>query len=118
MTYATKDDVLERYRGDLDDALCESLLEEAGALIDACNENADWDVKKIVSVRIVVRVLSSFNDQSVPLGASQGTISALGYSQTWTLGSGGSAGELYLSKSDKQLLRCSNRIGARSPLEA
>ncbi len=38
------------------------------------------------------------------------------YSQTWTM-SGGSVGELYLSKLEKKLLGVGDRIGARSPLE-
>ena len=40
----------------------------------------------------------------------------MGYSQSWTMGSG-SAGELYLSKLEKKLLGIGDRIGARSPLE-
>ena len=39
------------------------------------------------------------------------------YSQSWTMGTGGSVGELYLSKSEKQLLGGGNSIGAYSPLE-
>jgi len=51
-----------------------------------------------------------------PAGASQGTVTALGYSQSWTM-SGGAVGELYLSKLEKQLLGVGNRIGAHSPVE-
>ena len=51
-----------------------------------------------------------------PLGSTQGSVSAMGYSQSWTMGSG-SAGELYLSKLEKKLLGVGDRIGARSPLE-
>ena len=50
------------------------------------------------------------------LGATQGTATALGYSQSWTMGSGAS-GELYLSKLEKKLLGVGSRVGARSPLE-
>lgn len=53
---------------------------------------------------------------SYPTGASQGSASALGYTQSWTM-SGGSVGELYLSKPEKRLLGVGNRIGARSPVE-
>ena len=45
-----------------------------------------------------------------------GTATALGYSQSWTMGSG-SSGELYLSKLEKKLLGVGSKIGARSPLE-
>ena len=51
------------------------------------------------------------------MGASQGSMSALGYSQSWTIGSGGSTGELYLAKTDKILLGMGNQIGAYSPAE-
>ena len=71
-----------------------------------------------VSCRMVRRQLGSQGDSSAqfPLGSTQGTLSAMGYSQSWTMGSG-SAGELYLSKLEKKLLGVGNRIGARSPLE-
>lgn len=117
MTYATKDDVLERFNGIVDDALCESLLEESALLIDAYNKNADYDAKRIVSVRMVVRMLGSGADNGMPMGTSQGTISALGYSQTFTLGSGGSTGELYISRMEKKMLGYGNKIGCSNPLE-
>ena len=53
---------------------------------------------------------------SFPVGSTQGTATALGYSQSWTM-SGGSSGELYLSKLEKKLLGVGSRIGACSPLE-
>ena len=53
---------------------------------------------------------------SFPMGSTQGTATALGYSQSWTM-SGGSSGELYLSKLEKKLLGVGSRLGARSPLE-
>lgn len=96
-------------------AVCEALLADAGALIDAYRKAADTESKKIVSCRMVVRVIGSGMD-SVPIGASQGSIGALGYSQSWTM-SGGGAGELYLSKADRQLLGGGNAIGSYSPLE-
>lgn len=64
---------------------------------------------------MVLRALGSDND--IPMGATQGSMSGLGYSQSWTISSGGSVGELYLSKSDKMLLGGSNAIGSHSPLE-
>ena len=51
-----------------------------------------------------------------PLGFTQGTLSAMGYSQSWTMGTG-SSGELYLSKLERRLLGVGDRIGAHSPLE-
>jgi hypothetical protein len=44
-------------------------------------------------------------------------MSALGYSQSWTIGSG-TVGELYIGKEDKKLLGASNKIGSYSPTEA
>ena len=59
---------------------------------------------------------SAYVPNVYPLGSTQGSVSAMGYSQSWTMGSG-SAGELYLSKLEKKLLGVGDRIGARSPLE-
>ena len=40
------------------------------------------------------------------------------YSQSWTIGSGGSARELYLSKTDNRLLGgLADRIGSYSPVQ-
>ena len=50
------------------------------------------------------------------MGATQGSMSALGYSQSWTIGSG-TVGELYLSKLEKKLLGTGDKIGSRSPAE-
>ena len=50
------------------------------------------------------------------MGATQGSASAMGYTQSWTM-SGGSSGELYLSKLEKRLLGLGSRVGAHSPLE-
>lgn len=100
---------------------CDALLEEAAIVIDAFNSEADAERKKLVSCRMVRRQLdagpgAAQNAVTFPMGASQGSASALGYSQTWSM-SGGSVGELYLSKLEKQLLGVGNRIGSRSPLE-
>lgn len=101
--------------------LCDDLLDEAGIVIDAYNADADTERKKLVSCRMVRRQLdagpgAAQNAVTFPMGASQGSASALGYSQTWTM-SGGSVGELYLSKLEKKLLGVGDRIGARSPVE-
>ena len=101
--------------------LCDDLLDEAGIVIDAYNADADTERKKLVSCRMVRRQLdagpgASQNAVTFPMGASQGSASALGYQQSWTM-SGGSVGELYLSKLEKKLLGVGDRIGARSPVE-
>ena len=121
MLYATAEDVAAGFRNLSDDEKdrCVSLLEEAAVIIDAYSAGADADRKKLVSGRMVRRVLGDGcgNDAPLyPLGSTQGSVSAMGYSQSWTMGSG-SAGELYLSKLEKKLLGIGDRIGARSPLE-
>lgn len=115
MTYATVDDVKKRYKASFDEAACETLLEDAAVMIDAYNKMASTDAKKVVSCRMVVRALGT-NDVDVPIGATQGSMSALGYSQTWAL-SNGATGELYLGRGDKKLLGVGNKIGTHSPLE-
>ena len=103
--YATVDEIERRCRRTLSDTertLCESLLEDAAVIVDSYGKNAPENSKKLVSCNMVVRALGSGTDDQVPIGASQGTVSALGYSQTWSLGSG-STGELYLTKLDKKL---------------
>lgn len=99
-------------------SLCEELLEEAALVIDAYNQEAKEEIKKLVSCRMVRRQLGQEGQGTVtfPTGASQGSASALGYTQSWTM-SGGSVGELYLSKLEKKLLGVGNKIGSHSPLE-
>ena len=117
--YATVADVEARMTRDLttDEAnVCTTLLEDAAVIVDQFAPNADGDAKKVVSCRMVMRALGDGNNSGVPIGASQGSMSALGYSQSWTM-SNGSTGELYLSKLDKQLLGLGNKIGSYSPAE-
>lgn len=119
MSYATVSDVQSRMLRDLsvdEQALCATLLEDAGVIIDAFNINAVLDSKKVVSCRMVIRALGT-DDNDIPMGATQGSMSALGYSQSWTMSGGASVGELYLSKLDKQLLGYGNRIGSYSPVQ-
>lgn len=119
-TYATVEDVQSRILRDLsvdETTLCKSLLEDAAVIIDAAAPEATAGSKKVVSCRMVQRALGDGQSMGVPIGASQGTLSALGYSQSWTIANG-SAGELYLGKLDKQLLGVGNRIGCTSPVEA
>lgn len=118
MAYATVTDVQARMTRTMDtaeQAVCTTLLYDAGVLIDAYKSAASADAKKVVSCRMVIRALGIDND--IPMGATQGSMSGLGYSQSWTIGTGGSVGELYLSKTDKQLLGGGNSIGSHSPLE-
>lgn len=119
-TYATVSDVQARMTRTLSSAeqtLCGTLLEDAAVMIDEYAQNAAADAKKIVSCRMVIRAIGDGNSLGTPLGATQGSMSALGYSQSWTIGSGGGAGELYLGKSDRQLLGKGDVIGSYSPVE-
>lgn len=118
--YATVEDVAARTGRTLSESeksICESLLAEAALIIDGTGTKAEEDAKKAVSVRMVVRALGAGADIGIPVGATQGTVSALGYSQSWTVGSG-TVGELYLGKQDKQLLGLGNQIGCSSPIES
>lgn len=119
MAYATIEDVTAGMMRDVSEdetRVLTQLLDEVAVIIDAYNSKASVDAKKLVSVRVVRRQIGDGEGSSVPIGATQGTVSALGYSQTWTLSSG-SAGEAYLSKIDKALLGKDNAIGSRSPVE-
>lgn len=118
--YATAYDVEEGFRAltSEEQTRAEVLLQEAAIIINAYNQSASTDVKRLVSCRMVRRQLGAGDggDIQFPMGSTQGSMSAMGYSQSWTMGSG-SVGELYLSKLDKKLLGVGNRIGAHSPLE-
>lgn len=116
-TYATYEDVQKRLGQTFDTTqidICDILLERAALEIDSYNANATADAKKSVSVEAVARAMNETSD--IPMGASQGSMSAMGYSQSWTLSSGGTVGSVYLSKSDKRLLGVGNQIGASNPL--
>lgn len=118
MAYATVNDVQARMARTLsvqEESVCAVLLDDAAALIDAYKSAASDDAKKVVSCRMVVRALGDGVDSGIPLGATQGSMAGLGYSQSWTI-SGGAAGELYISKADKTLLGVSNHIGSYTPL--
>lgn len=118
--YATITDLEARMARSLtpdETRIAPTLLSDAGAMIDAAAKSASADAKLIVSCRMVMRALGDGSPSDVPIGASQGSMSGLGYSSSWTLGSGGSCGEMYLSKADRLLLGCGNNIGSRSPVE-
>ena len=120
MAYATVADVQTRMLRTLstdEQNVAATLLDDAAVLIDALKSSADDEVKGVVSCRMVVRALGDGQDAGVPMGATQGSVSALGYAQSWTIGSGGSFGDLYISKADKQMLGVSNSIGSYSPTE-
>ena len=119
MTYASVEDVqarMSRTMTEAEQAVCEALLEDAAVIIDAYNESASADAKEVVSCRMVIRSLGS-GDAVMPIGATQGSMSALGYSQSWTIGSTGATGELYLEKLEKKLLGTGNKLGSYSPTE-
>ena len=119
MAYATVSDVQARLVRDLsadEQTVCTALLDDAAVIIDAVAKNASADAKKVVSCRMVQRSLGS-GDESIPIGATQGSMSALGYSQSWTVSSGGTVGELYLSRQDRRLLGLGDRIGSYSPVQ-
>lgn len=117
MAYATIADIRTRTTDTITPAM-ESVitaqLEDAAVIIDSFNKDASADAKKVVSCRMIIRTLNI--DGGIPMGATQGSMSGLGYSQSWTM-SGGSNGELYLSKLDKQTLGGGNRIGSYSPVQ-
>lgn len=119
MSYATAEDVQRRMAKPLSDDqmdVCAALLDDAGVLIDAIAPNASDEAKATVSCSMVIRAMGSQGDLTVPTGATQGSASALGYSQSWTFGNG-ATGELYLSRTEKRLLGVGNRIGSYSPVE-
>ena len=119
MAYATINDVKGRITRTLsasEETVATNLLDDVAVLIDAWNANASADAKKIVSCNAVIRAIGN-GDSDIPIGATQGSMSALGYSQSWTVGSGGSTSELYLSRTDKKLLGAGKSIGSYSPVQ-
>lgn len=119
MAYATVSDVKARMNRTLstdEENICTNLLDDAAIIIDKFNDEASADVKKVVSCRMVMRALGD-GSTGIPMGATQGSQSGLGYSESWTMGTG-STGELYLGKLEKELLGSQNKIGSYSPLES
>ena len=118
MAYATVSDVQARMTTTMDETqqtICGNLLDDAAIIIDAFNINADTDKKKLVSIRMVQRAINV--DSDIPLGATQGSMSAMGYSQSWTMGTNTTVGELYLNKLEKEILGRGNLLGCKSVLE-
>ena len=117
--YATVADVqarMTRIMSSAEQTMCATLLDDAAVIIDTFNASATADAKKVVSCRMVIRQLGDGESDGIPIGATQGSMAGLGYSQSWTV-TGGSMGEMYLSKLDKELLGCGNKIGSYSPIQ-
>lgn len=120
MAYATVDDVkarMNRTMSEAEETMCSTLLDDAAVIIDAYNADASEGAKKIVSCNMVIRKLGDGVDSGIPMGATQGSMSGLGYAQSWTISGGGSTGEMYLAKIDKKLLGVGNQMGSHSPVE-
>ena len=119
MAYATVNDVQDRMirtMSETEQGVCSKLLDDAAVIIDTYNSEASAEAKNVVSVRMVIRAIGDGTDAGIPMGATQGSMSALGYSQSWTIGAG-SAGELYLGKLEKKLLGTGDHIGSYSPIQ-
>ena len=119
MAYARIEDVQARLSRELTEAektAGETLLDDAAGIIDAFAPDANIDIKKIVSCRMVMRAIGDANNAGFPMGATQGSMRGLGYTQSWTIGSG-SNGELYLAKIEKEMLGVGDNIGSYSPVE-
>lgn len=121
MAYACIKDVqarMTRVMSESEEDTAKTLLDDAAVIIDSYGSTAESDVKRIVSARMVVRALGDGDTAGIPVGATQGSMSALGYSQSWTIGSGGGAGDLYLSKAERRMLGLSgSKIGSYSPVQ-
>lgn len=118
--YATVEDVqgrMTRTLAETETTVVGNLLNDAAVLIDSYNASASADAKLIVSCRMVIRAVGD-GQSDVPVGASQGSIAALGYSQSWTMGTNASVGQLYLDRTDKGILGGGAKIGSYSPVEA
>lgn len=122
MSYATITDIQARMTRTLsqsEETVATNLLDDAAVIIDSYNADATADAtadaKKVVSCRMVIRALGD-GETDVPVGATQGSMSGLGYSQSWTV-SNGSVGELYLTRMEKKLLGVGNKVGSYSPVE-
>lgn len=118
MAYATTDDIAARLGRSLTPTelqTCSAALDDAAVIIDSVAPDAADSAKMVVSCRMVIRSMSA--EAGVPMGATQGSQSALGYAQSWTISGGGSSGELYLSKADRRILGAGNAIGSYSPVQ-
>ena len=120
MAYATVQEVqarMNRKLSEAEQAQCSTLLDDAAIMIDATGSTANADIKMLVSCRMVIRALGDGESDGIPIGATQGSQSGLGYSQSWTVSSGGSTGELYIESKEYQMLGARNNIGSYSPVQ-
>lgn len=118
MAYATVQDVQDgmlKTMTEREREVCATLLDRAAVIIDAVALDAPEEAKKTVSCMIVERALSS-GAGDIPLGATQVSRGGLGYTESWSI-SGGSVGQLYLSKTERKLLGIANQIDSHSPVE-
>lgn len=119
MAYATVNDVEARIVRDLttdEQAVCSVMLDDAAVLIDTVAADASADAKKVVSCRMAIRALGDGSTSGIPVGASQGSMSGLGYSQSWSIGGSGATGEIYLTKTERTLLGVGNAIASAGPV--
>lgn len=117
--YATLADItgrMTRTLSETEQTVAGNLLDDAAILIDSFNSEATASSKKLVSCRMVIRALGDGN-ADIPIGASQGSMSALGYSQSWTMATNASVGQLYLDRTDKSILGGGAKIKTYSPVE-
>ncbi len=120
MAYATVASVQKRLLTPMtaqQQTLCAALLDDVALLIDAYVENVDEEVAETVSCRVVARAIGDTSSSDIPVGATQGSMSALGYSQSWTIGGNGAVGEIYLTKAEKKMLGVGDKIGSYSPVQ-
>lgn len=120
MAYATYSDIEKGFR-ELDDdsrKKADELIRRASIIVDSvAADDVSDEVKGIVVCNMVTRVLAvNEGGTDIPIGVTQGTQTGLGYTSSYTFGTG-TSGELYLSRMDKRLLKCGNRIGSHSPIE-
>ena len=118
--YATVEDVKERSSRSYteeEESTIGTLLDDAAVMIDAGAPYAAADARKIVSCRMVIRAMGDGESGGVPIGATQGSMTAGPYTQSWTVGSGGASGEMYIGKTERTLLGLGNRIGGFSPVQ-
>lgn len=111
-SYATVDEYETRY-GDVDDreALAEVLM-DASRLIESELERAgvsfvgdpgpEWASRLMQACRSVAHRAMSASSQDVPVGATQYSQSAVGYTESYTLGN--PYGEVYLGKAERRML--------------
>ena len=120
MAYATVVDVMARIGRELtteEVVSCNAFLDDAAVLIDSFSPSSTDEIKKIVTCRMVIRALGDGDTSGVPVGATSGSMSGLGYQQSWSIGNNGGAGELYLTKTERQMLGMGNKIGSYSPVQ-